>query len=113
MAGEGRAKGSRNKRSGGLLAKLREDYDLDPLLKMAEICSKEVPVLVEGEPVMVDGEVLMTPYLEPANLIQALKHLGDKTYPTLKAQEIAVSGNLPVIEVKMTGFKKAKNADSG
>jgi len=39
--------------------------------------------------------------------------LMNKVLPDLKAQEIAISGNLPVIEVKMTGFKKAKNADSG
>ena len=102
-------KGIPNKRSGGLLAKLKEDFDLDPLLELAELCRQTVTVLVEGQPLLdSDDNPVMIPFLEPVHLIQALGKLGDKTYPSLKAQEIAIAGTLPVIEVKMTGFKKEK-----
>lgn len=105
-----RTAGALNKRSSGLLAKLKEDYDLDPLLKLAELCSMEVPiVLPDGNPMVDDdGKPYMRPYLDPNAMVTALGKLGDKTYPTLKAAEVQMS-MLPTAVVDMTGVRELEN----
>ncbi len=103
----GRPKGSINKRSRGVLAVLKQQYDLDPLLKLAEACVMQVPMTdSSGDVIMnMDDQPIMVPYLKPMEMINALSKLMDKTYPSLKAQEIDVKGdNLAVVHMNMVGL---------
>lgn len=102
----GRQKGTLNKRSSALLTRLRQDYDLDPIEKLAETCSLSVPMTdSKGDPVCDEnGNIIMVPYLKANELINALGKLADKTYPTLKAQEIDINAdNLPTVVMDMRG----------
>lgn len=103
----GRPVGSINKRSRGVLAVLKREYDLDPLLKMAETCMMQTPLLDSGgAPVMgTDDQPIMVPFLKPNELVTALGKLMDKTYPTLKAQELDMKNDgLAVVHMNMVGL---------
>lgn len=104
----GSRKGIPNKRTQGVLALLRKEFDLDPILELAATIRKEVPLLdKEGEPVIgPDGEVLMRPFLNPYETIQALGKLADKTYPNLKAIEHSGEMNLPMVVVNLRGVEE-------
>ncbi len=103
----GRPKGSINKRSRGVLAILKEQYDLDPILELAQLCSKTVPMVTSSGDLVEDehGQPVMVPFLKGNELVQALGKLADKTYPTLKAQEVDHrSDGLPTVVLDMTGI---------
>lgn len=102
-----RPAGSLNKRSKALLETLKSEYDLDPIMKLAETCSLQVPMTdTNGDPVVdANGNMVMVPFLKASELITALGKLADKTYPSLKAQEIDLGANsLPMITIDMKGI---------
>jgi len=102
-----RPKGSTNKRSQGVLALLKKEFDLDPILKLAEVCQREKPLVIEGS-IQYDseGKEIMVPFLAPNELIAALGKLADKTYPNLKAVDVTTEGErLPVAVLNLRGLE--------
>jgi len=104
-----RPAGSLNKRSKALLEALKQEFDLDPIYKLAETCQLQVPMTdSSGDPVLdADGNIVMVPFLKASELITALGKLADKTYPSLKAQEIDLGATaLPTIKIDMKGISE-------
>lgn len=103
-----RPKGSPNKPKHTLLARLKDAYDLDPIMKLAEVCSKEVPLVLPDGTALKDlsGNPVMIPYLKGSELVTALGKLADKTYATLKSQDLNVSAGDPVVVVDLTGIQE-------
>lgn len=100
----GRPKGSTNKRSQGILSLLKRDYDLDPILKLAELIQSEKPLVHEGEIVTDhEGKQVMVPVLDNKDMIAALGKLADKTYPALKAMDMNIGGDLPTVVINLRG----------
>ncbi len=103
-----RPKGSTNRRTQGVLALLRKEFDLDPILELAQTIRKEVPLRTkDGELVPgVDGKPVMVPFLSPSEMIQALGKLADKTYPNLKAVEVSAGEGLPSVVINLRGVEE-------
>lgn len=103
----GSRKGVPNKRSQGVLALLRQEYDLDPILELAETIRREVPMVKDGEVIRDEnGEPVMVPFLAPGERIQALKVLADKTYPALKAVDMNLNADLPTVVINLRGVEE-------
>lgn len=103
----GSRKGIPNKRTQGVLALLRKDFDLDPILELAATVRREVPVIHDGEPVLdQDGNPVMRPFLAPHEMISALSKLADKCYPNLKAVEHSGAVDLPTVLVNLRGVEE-------
>ncbi len=100
-----RPKGSLNKRSHGVLSLLEQEFDLNPIRELAALCKREVPLVVGDQIVQdKDGNDVTIPFLKGNELVTALGKLADKTYATLKAQEIDHKlDNLPTVTVDMQG----------
>jgi hypothetical protein len=107
-----RPKGSTNKRTQGVLAVLKKEFDLDPILKLAEVCQREKPLIIDGE-IQYDseGKEITIPFLAPNELITALGKLADKTYPNLKAVDVTTEGErLPVAVLNLRGLEQKDEA---
>ena len=104
----GSRKGIPNKRTQGVLALLRKEFDLDPILELAATIRKEVPLRdKDGLPVLDEnGEAVKVPFLSPSEMITALGKLADKTYPNLKAIEHSGEMNLPTVVVNLRGVEE-------
>lgn len=102
----GRPRGSTNRRSSALAARLRDQFDLDAMEKLAEAIMREVPV-TDGDGNMVldeNDQPIYKPYLQQSNYINALRIIADKTYPTLKSVDAQVN-QLPTAVVDMMGVR--------
>ena len=102
-----RPKGALNHRSQMAKRLLAEQFDLDPLLELAELIKKRVPLTNSSGEIVYDkdGNEVMVPYLSGSEMVTGLGKLMDKTYPTLKAQEIDHKGDgLPTVVVDMQGL---------
>jgi hypothetical protein len=109
----GRPPGARNKPRNTLLARLKKDFDLDPIERLAETCMKTIPLTTnDGEPIRdQEGNIIQIPYLKGNELVTALGKLADKCYPTLKAQDINLSGDIrPVVTVDLMGVQEETKA---
>ncbi len=99
--------GTPNKPKNQLLARLRDAYDLDPIMKLAEVCTREVPVRLPDGGIMEDanGNPVMVPFLKGSELVTGLGKLADKCYASLKSQDLNVSGgDKPVVMVDLRGI---------
>lgn len=105
----GRPVGAINGRSKRALTILQDEYGLDPVRALAELCIKQVPMTNSKGEVQFDpeGNPYMVPFLSGSEMTTALGKLADKTYPTLAAQKIDLGvGNLPTVLMDMRGVQE-------